>query len=141
MRTPKPAHPRLPLNSFETKESLRSQSRQDRASTPPPPFLTLESGQVSGEQPLISVPLEGTFNQINLPGTTYLSGEQQTAVDYPLRPEYQNHSLTRPSEYQRGNLLGLWAEFDSCQCLLQPLWKVKVMLNKTEVNQLLQQER
>ena len=104
MRTPKPAHPRLPLNSFETKESLRSQSRQDRASTPPPPFLTLESGQVSGEQPLISVPLQGTFNQINLPGTTYLSGEQQTAVDYPLTREYQNYPLTRRSEYLRSSL-------------------------------------
>ena len=95
---PPPQYQLIPWSSFETKESLGSQSWQDRASTPPPPFLTLESGQVSGEQPLISVPLEGTFNQINLPGTTYLSGEQQTAVDYPLRPEYQNRN-TRGATY------------------------------------------
>ena len=98
MVSEKPPPQLIPWSSFETKESLGSQSWQDRASTPPPPFLTLESGQVSGEQPLISVPLEGTFNQINLPGTTYLSGEQQTAVDYPLRPEYQNRN-TRGATY------------------------------------------
>ena len=89
---------------------------------------------MSGEQPLISVPLEGTFNQINLPGTTYLSGEQQTAVDYPLRPEYQNRN-TRGATYW---VFGL--ELTRAN-LLHPWWKVKVMLNKTEVNQLLQQER
>ena len=105
---PPPQYQLIPWSSFETKESLGSQSWQDRASTPPPPFLTLESGQVSGEQPLISVPLEGTFNQINLPGTTYLSGEQQTAVDYPLTriPELPVDQTIGIPEEQLGVFLG-----------------------------------
>ena len=67
---------------------------------------------MSGEQPLISVPLEGTFNQINLPGTTYLSGEQQTAVDYPLTriPELPvDQTIGIPLE----QLEGFWAEIDA----------------------------
>ena len=63
---------------------------------------------MTGEQPLISVPLEGTFNQINPPGTTYLSGEQQTAVDYPLTgiPELPVDQTIGIPEEQLGVFLG-----------------------------------
>ena len=67
---------------------------------------------MSGEEPLISVPLEGTFNQINLAGTSYLSGELQTAVDYPLsrKPELPvDQTIGIPEEQPEV----FWAEIDA----------------------------